>query len=100
MEQGINVIAFLEFGPPRLSRALGEQSLQLLLWDLVVPPVQRAIVIEDLPAREQEFWIVVSSLQGCDEEIQEGLQKASACFKILNTKKLVKTPISIGLNIE
>lgn len=82
MEQGINLIAFLEFGPPRLPRALGEQPLQLLLRDLVVPPVQRAIVVEDLPACEKEFWIVVSSLQGRDEEIQEGFQKASACLKI------------------
>ena len=100
MEQGINLIAFLEFGPPRLPRALGEQPLQLLLRDLVVPPVQRAIVVEDLPACEKEFWIVVSSLQGRDEEIQEGFQKASACLKILIMKKLVKTSISIGSEAE
>ena len=88
MQQSIHVVAFLERRAPRLARALGEQSLQLLLWNLVVPPVERAVVVEDLPARQQKLRIEVSTLQGYDEEIQECFQKASTGFEILYGKKV------------
>lgn len=87
VEQGVDMVAFFEIGSPGLACTFGEKTLELLFWNLVVPAVEHTVVVEDLPAGEQEFGVEVFALEGGDQQIEEGLKEGTAGGKILWKKK-------------